>query len=184
MTSVPPRLVVLAAVFYWLGTAQAAGMLPGTGYSAEQMAPVHAQAVLRSLPIAPADLGWGRPGMAPRTTALGHGPLQALADAWNKGLASNQRALPGLHAIATAKLRQRFVDAPDADLFFTVEQACLAVGCLTEFAHSDRAPEPEYATQVAAAPAIPANTVVPVPPSLFLFGSALGLLTWLRRRPG
>ena len=78
------------------------------------------------------------------------------------------------------------MNAPGVYGLFNVEEACLAVGCMTEFALSPQTPEGE----VFAMSNVKNNvlqlmnpaTVVPVPPALLLFGSALGLLSWVRRR--
>lgn len=200
MKFVRPWLGALATICCWASTAQAAGMptveTDGGGpvaadrlYAATPSAvePVSADVALAG--VADNSARSGLDGnlhtlrLLPRAKAFGVGPqLSALAAAWNEALAANHAALPGLHSMQTAEVRRQFVNAPEVYGLFNVEEACLAVGCMTEFALSPQTPEGELLVESNVLELVNPTTVVPVPPALLLFGSALGLLGWLRRR--
>lgn len=210
MKFVRPRLGVLAAICCWASAAHAAGIptvasdggspaAADTLYAATQgTAVTHQSAQLVDKPasadsafagitdVRVADSMDGRLQtlrLMPRAKAFGVGPqLGALATAWNEALAANHAALPGLHSVATAEVRRDFVNAPDIYGLFNVEQACLAVGCMTEYAFSPQTPEGEVFVEDVMQNLVNPTTVVPVPPALLLFGSSLGLLGWIRRR--
>jgi hypothetical protein len=178
MTSAIPCAGVLAALMCWAGAAQAPG-LPADGSDNPHQAkagPAQLDGEARSaLAVSRGQLE--QADLMPRARAYGLGAAAQLAAAWNKALEAEESSLPGLFSPQTAEVRARFVDAPDADLFFNVEQACLAVGCMTEIAFSGEG-EADHDNTL-----LPENTsVVPVPPAMLLFGSALGALAWLRRR--
>lgn len=178
MTSVMPCLGVLATLMCWAGAAQAPGLpAPGEGGGlyAGSHAPVRMDAEARNA-VGVAALEFGSADLSLPARAYGVGAMSELASAWNEALAANRPSLPGLFAPQTTEVRERFVDAKDGYLFFSVEQACLEVGCMTEFAFSP--PDTENGLDLQQA------SVVPVPPAMLLFGSALGLLAWRRRRPG
>lgn len=180
MTPVMPCVGVLASLMCWAGAAQAPG-LPGDSdgafAAAGQRASVRLDAEARSA-IELDDTRFDGADLRPRATAFGMGPLADLATAWNEALAANRPSLPGLFAPQTTQVRERFVDASDNYLFFSVEQACLEVGCMTEFAFSP----PGAESAVESVLDLQQASVVPVPPAMLLFGSALGLLGWLRSR--
>lgn len=200
MKFVMPRLGVLAAICCWASAAHAAGMptVDGDGsspvaadtlYAAPQIVdkPASADSAFAGITdVRVADRLDGRLQtlrLLPRAKAFGVGPqLGALAAAWNQALAANHAALPGLHSVATAEVRRDFVNAPDVYGLFNVEQACLAVGCMTEYAFSPQTPEGEVFVESVVENLVNPTTVVPVPPALLLFGSSLGLLGWIRRR--
>lgn len=210
MKFVRPRIGVLAAICCWASAAHAAGIptvdsdggSPATAdqlYAATQGTMVrHQSAQVVDKPVSAdaafADIadervhdsmdgGLQTLRLLPRAKAFGVGPqLGALAEAWNEALAANHAALPGLHSMATAEVRRDFVNAPEVYGLFNVEEACLAVGCMTEFAFSPPTPDGEDFVQTVMVDLVNPTTVVPVPPALLLFGSALGLLSWVRRR--
>ncbi len=203
MKFVIPRMGVLAAICCWASAAHAAGMpaVDTEGVSPAAAREVYATKASVGEPVSvnvafagiadqsasSLDVNLQTLALLPRAKAFGVGPqLGALAAAWNDALAADLAALPGLHSIQTAEVRRQFVNAPGVYGLFNVEEACLAVGCMTEFALSPQTPEGE----VFAMSNVKNNvlqlmnpaTVVPVPPALLLFGSALGLLSWVRRR--
>ena len=180
MTSVMPCLGVLATLMCWAGAAQAPGLpAPGEGGGiyAGSHAPLRMDDEARNA-VGMAERQFGSADLTLPARAYGVGAMSELAAAWNEALAANRPSLPGLFAPQTTEVRERFVDAKDGYLFFSVEQACLEVGCMTEFAFTPTGTETETVLDPQQA------SVVPVPPAMLLFGSALGLLAWRRRRPG
>ncbi|UCG73181.1 MAG: hypothetical protein JSV45_02020 [Chromatiales bacterium] len=199
MKFVRPHLGVLAAICCWASATHAAGMpaVDTDGVSPAAAREVRATKASVGEPVSAnvafagiadqransLDGNLQTLALLPRAKAFGVGPqLGALAAAWNDALAANHAALPGLHSIQTAEVRRQFVNAPEVYGLFNVEEACLAVGCMTEFALSPQTPEGELLVESNVLELVSQTTVVPVPPALLLFGSALGLLGWIRRR--
>ncbi len=127
-------------------------------------------------------------GLTPRGRASGLGPaLSQIADGWNAALAENLPATPGLRTIDTAKFLRELTDNPGDFGLTNVEDACLLVGCNGQsmdpdgFLYWDEI-HPTRVTHAILADIAYETVLIPLPPALLLFGSAIGLLGWARRR--
>lgn len=139
-------------------------------------------------------------GLTPRAIAAGEiipgieAQLSQLTDVWNAALFSNLAGLglgDGLVTIDTAQVLRDVVADPEAFGLFNVTDACLLVGCNTQTL--DPALDPDgflfwddiHITRAAhsiLADVVYEAVLIPVPPAFLLFASALGLLSWTRRR--
>lgn len=128
-------------------------------------------------------------GLTPRAAAI---PipgipelLSELAAGWNDALFSN---LPPQAAVVdSAAFLQDVVENPQDFGFTNVTDPCLAITACAdgtmdqdEFLFWDDIHPTRAGHAILADIAL--QTVIPVPPAIWLFGSALGLLSWVRRR--
>lgn len=136
-------------------------------------------------------------GLAPRAAGIPipgiQDMLSMLTDGWNAALFGNLPGLglPQLVTIDTAQILRDVVANPEAFGLFNVTDACLAVGCNTQTLDPLLDPDgflfwddvhPTRATHALLGDIVYEAVLIPVPPAVLLFGSALGLLTWVRRR--
>ncbi len=137
-------------------------------------------------------------GLTPRAAGIPIPGLQEqlsmLTDGWNQALFGNLPSLglgDNLVTLDSAQILRDVVADPAAFGLFNVTDACLAVGCNTQTKDPLLDPDgflfwddihPTRATHAILSDAAYHAVLIPVPPAVLLFGSALGLLTWARRR--
>lgn len=143
-------------------------------------------------------------GVTPRAIAAGQvipgieEQLSLLTDAWNAALFTNLAGLfptpadqMNLVTIDIAQILRTVVQDPGAFGFTNVTEACLAVGCNTQTLDPALDPDgflfwddihPTRATHALLADIVYEAVLVPVPPAILMFFSAIGLLAWLPRR--
>ncbi len=145
-------------------------------------------------------LVWGLPdlGLTPRAAGIPipgiQEQLSMLTDGWNQALFGNLPSLglgDNLVTVDSAQILRDVVADPAAFGLFNVTDACLAVGCNTQTKDPLLDPDgflfwddihPTRAGHAILADAAYHAVLIPVPPAVLLFGSALGLLGWVRRR--
>lgn len=136
-------------------------------------------------------------GLSPRAAGIPipgvQDMLSMLTDGWNAALFGNLPGLglPQLVTIDTAQIVRDVVADPEAFGLFNVTDACLLVGCNEQSLDPLLDPDgflfwddihPTRATHALLGDIVYEAVLIPVPPAVLLFGSALGLLTWVRRR--
>jgi phospholipase/lecithinase/hemolysin len=137
-------------------------------------------------------------GLTPRAAAIPipgiQEQLSMLTDGWNAALFGSLPGLGlgnGLVTFDTAAVLRAAVADPEAFGLFNVTDACLAVGCNTQTLDPLLDPDgflfwddihPTRATHAILADFAYQGVLVPVPPAVLLFASALGLLGWVRHR--
>jgi len=130
-------------------------------------------------------------GLTPRLINAGLSAQgTALTDGFNAALAGGLglAGFTDVNIFDAAGLLREVVADPAAYGFTNVDQACLAVGCTSdwmldpdEFMFWDDI-HPTRATHGVFADAIRTTAWVPIPAAAWLFASALGALSWVRRR--
>lgn len=131
-------------------------------------------------------------GLTPRGRASGIAPaLSQVTDGWNAALAANLPAVPGLRTIDTAEFLRQIAADPASFGFSNIEEACLLVGCNQQTLDPALDPDgflfwdeihPTRVTHALLADIAYETVLVPIPPAILLFGTALGLLGGMRRR--
>jgi thermolabile hemolysin len=133
-------------------------------------------------------------GLTPRGRSSGIGSaLSQVTDGWNQGLAAGLATLPipELRTIDTAQFLRDIVTDPASFGLSNVEDACLAVGCNLQTLDPTLDPDgylfwddihPTRVTHAILADIAYETVLIPLPPAMLLFGTALGLLGGMRRR--
>ncbi|MGI9329678.1 MAG: SGNH/GDSL hydrolase family protein [Gammaproteobacteria bacterium] len=133
-------------------------------------------------------------GLTPRvnTNQILAAQLGLLTDAWNAALFGNLPNLglgDNLRTIDTAQILRDVVADPGAFDLFNVTEACLFVGCNTQTINPLLDPDgflfwddihPTRATHAILADAAYNSVLIPIPPAVLLFASAIGLLGWVK----
>jgi len=132
-------------------------------------------------------------GLTPRGRSSGIGPaLGQVTDGWNQALAAGLAGLPipELRTIDTADFLRQVVADPAGFGLSNIEDACLLVGCNQQMLDPALDPDgflfwdeihPTRVTHAILADIAYETVLVPVPPALLLFASALGLFGGMRR---